>query len=68
MLRMVFDTHIFLGLLMPLILNDTSFLDRDNVVVVVNDAIVDEYTGRARSHGYTGTIIASLQQVLGNGS
>jgi len=55
--RIVIDTHIFLGRIVPLLNANLDFLHRDKIVIVVNDDIIHEYIGRAKSHGYRATEI-----------
>jgi len=48
--------------------DNPNFIERDNIDICINNNLLDEYTGRSRSHGYrSAEIFRFLQQLEGQG-
>jgi len=67
-MRLVLDTHIFLGLTMAFLEAGSPFLERDNISICLSDDLFDEYIGRAGSHGFrSADIFRNIQQLESQG-
>ena len=59
----VIDTNVFLSMVVPL-LSYSQLFKREELCLLINDVVNNEYTGRAHSHGYRIIEILLLLQSL----